>query len=361
MNKVDSVLQLFEARWKVIFITVVAGFLMSVLPQAGITVDGFSFSRDNEVVSPLPKSVDPLKNIYPLLEKKLNNFQLKRESSLLSTAHASSNYDEARAYIAIDFDSGKILAEKQAEEPVPIASLTKIMTSVVALDLASPQEEFTVSLHAQEIEPTKIGVVAGQKLTLDELLQALMMTSANDAGEVIKEGINTKYGSEIFIKAMNAKAEVLGLKNTHFENPQGFDGREHYSSAADLAILTNYALKNYPLITQIVAKEYSLLEKNHNHKQFDLYNWNGLLDVYPGASGVKIGNTGRAKKTTVVLSEREGKKVLAVLLGAPGTLERDLWTSQLLDYGFEKEYGLKPVEITEEQLKEKYSTWKYWN
>src|SRR5690606_3687251 len=96
------------------------------------------------------------------------------------------------------------------------------------------------------------------------------------------------------------------------------------------------------------------------HKQFDLYNWNGLLGVYPGASGVKIGNTGDAQKTTIVTAERNGKKLLVVVLGAPGVLERDMWAAELLDLGFEKQYGMAPINVTEEQLRAKYKTWKYW-
>lgn len=100
--------------------------------------------------------------------------------------------------------------------------------------------------------------------------------------------------------------------------------------------------------------------QDDNHKQADLYNWNGLLGVYPGVKGVKIGNTEDAGYATTVLAEREGKKILVVLLGAPGVLQRDLWPSMLLDIGFEK-LGLKPIGITEDQLRAKYSTWKYWN
>jgi len=108
-------------------------------------------------------------------------------------------------------------------------------------------------------------------------------------------------------------------------------------------------------------KDYELLPENKNHKQFDLYNWNGLINVYPNTQGLKIGNTNDAGNTTVVLSEREGKKVLVVLLGAPGVVERDLWASQLLDYGFEKSKGLARVNLTDQDLLNKYATWQYWN
>ena len=100
---------------------------------------------------------------------------------------------------------------------------------------------------------------------------------------------------------------------------------------------------------------------NENHKQFDLYNWNGLLDVYPDVHGVKIGNTAAAQKTTIVYSTRGGKKLVAVVLGAPDITKRDLWAAKLLDIGYQQTLGLPPVNVTEEQLAAKYSTWHYWN
>ncbi len=349
---------------RVFIISMSAGFMMVMLPALGLNKILPELGLLNtKIANPLPLTKDPLENIYPKLELKANNYSLQKEAPavLAATAVASdSDYNQANAYAVIDFDSGKVIESKRLSEEVAIASLTKIMTAVVALDLSSPSDLFTISKSASDMIPTKIGVVEGQKMTLEELLNAAILTSANDAVQAIREGVDDQYGSDVFIKSMNAKAKILGLKHTNFENPQGFDGQEHYSTAEDLAILTHYALTNYPLITELSKKEYAFLEEDRNHKQFDLYNWNGLLGVYPGASGVKIGNTGKAKKTTVVTAEREGKKILVVLLGAPGTLERDLWASQLLDLGFEKEYGLKPVNVKEEELKAKYKTWNYW-
>jgi serine-type D-Ala-D-Ala carboxypeptidase (penicillin-binding protein 5/6) len=157
---------------------------------------------------------------------------------------------------------------------------------------------------------------------------------------------------------MNEKARFLGLKNSSFTNPQGFDNKNHYSSVEDVAILTRYALTHYPLIAQVAQKDSEELLATPTHKYHWLNNWNGLVGVYPGAEGLKIGNTGDAGHTTTVVAEREGKKLIAVLLGAPGVLERDYWTSQILDAGFDK-YGIKPANITEEQLRAKYKTFKY--
>ena len=344
---------------KIFGISLMAGFMMVILPALGINkyIPNLNTTAA-QIANPVPAQKDPMENITPKLEQIANTYKLK-ENGIVLTANAGEEYDTANAYAVINFETGKVIESKNLSEKESIASLTKIMTAVVALDLARPADLLSISERAEKMIPTKIGVVAGQKMTLEELLNAAILTSANDAVQVIKEGIDTQYNHQIFIRAMNAKAKFLGLAQTNFENPQGFDDDAHYSSVEDLAILSHYALSNYPMLANIAKKEYMFLPEDQNHKQFDLYNWNGLLGVYPGAEGIKIGSTGEAGKTTIVLSEREGRKVLVVLLGAPGILERDLWAAQLLDLGFEKEFGLEPVNVTEEQLKEKYSTWKY--
>lgn len=312
------------------------------------------------IIPTAEKKVDIFQNILPNLQHNRHTFSLQKGTSFVPQVYAVSDYDKANAYAVIDFKTGEVITKKNLSEKVPIASLTKIMTAITALDLASADEYFTVSQKAAKIEPTKIGVVPGEKMALSELLQAMMLTSANDAAQVIKEGIDQKYGEHIFIRAMNEKAAFLHLQHSHFTNPQGFDNASHFSSVEDLALLTHYAITTYPLFREIVRKDYAQLPRTAYHKQFDLYNWNGLLGVYPDVSGVKIGNTDAAGKTTVVLSKRDGQEMLVVLLGAPGVLERDLWAAQLLDTGFQAR-GLASVNITEEQLREKYSTWKYWN
>jgi len=299
--------------------------------------------------------------ITPRLERIKNTFKIKEDKALIPQAYAAAAYDEAKGYAVVDYETGEVVLSKNLSSVLPIASITKVMTAVVALDLADPDEEFTVTSKAAKMIPTKIGVVEGQTMTLAELLNAALLTSANDATEVIEAGIDAKYGPGTTIFAMNEKARLLGMSNSQFTNPQGFDNRNHHSSPEDVIILARYALANYPLIAEITKKDYEFLPESAHHKQFDLYNWNGLLGVYPGIAGVKIGNTGRAGYTTVVTSERESKKYLAVVLGAPGVAERDLWASQLLDVAFQERHNLPPVEITAEELDAKYKSWHYWN
>ncbi len=357
MNNINQTLGPISLRSLLVFgVSMMIVFLMVVIQHLG--------PLKSALVSPKLQTPTLLEDIQPKLEFRKNLFTLKGgEASLrprlIAAANASQDYLNSAAFTVVDLNSGEVLEQKNFSKRLPIASLTKIMTAVVALDLADRDESFTVSQSSADQIPTKLGLIQGQKLTLEELLHGLMLVSANDAAQQIKEGIDQKYGGKVFIEAMNKKAKILGLKNTSFANPQGFDNKSNYSSVEDLAILTKYALENYQLIKEVVDKDYQFYPANLQHKQIDMYNWNGLLGVYPGSYGVKIGNTADAGYTTVVATSREGENLLAVLLGAPGVLERDLWTAQVLDEAFAK-FGISPAGITTDRLKEKYSQWKYW-
>lgn len=338
---------------KYFVITFVMVFVMVVLQHLKI------FSNSSLISPHVTAKSDVMGDIRSKLEIKNWNFSIKQDLALVKAASAAEDFDMSSGYMVLDFNSGEVLKEKNSDQKLPIASITKVMTAVVALDLADSSEVFTISQAAVDQIPTKLGMVAGQRMSLEELLNGVLLVSANDAAEAVKDGVDLKYGEKVFIDAMNEKAQALGLKNSHFQNPQGFDHPNHYSSAQDLAKLIKYALTNYPLIAEIVKKDYQFYPADKNHKQIDMYNWNGLLGVYPNVSGVKIGNTSDAGYTTTVISEREGKKVLVTLLGTPGVLERDMWAAQLLDEGFEQ-LGVERVNITEEELKNKYASWKYW-
>lgn len=328
---------LFTKRSLVIFfISFVAAFLMAVIPHLK--------NLKTEIVS-------------PKLEQKKDLFKLKKP--IIPPVSAASDLEEAKAYAVLDFDSGEVIASKNLSKRLPVASLTKIMSAVVGLDLARPDEKFGVTVKAASQPPTKVMLKAGEEYKLENLLKFMLISSANDSAQVLGDGIDSKYGLGSFVTAMNMKVKFLGLKNTHFVNPQGYDSRENFSSAEDLGLLTHYALSQYPLIAQIVGQEYEDLTGNGADNRFYLNNWNGLLGVYPGVFGVKIGNTDDAGLTTIVGAQRDGKRILAVVLGAPGVLERDLWASQALDLGFQSQANLEPVNVTEQQLRDKYSTWKY--
>lgn len=343
------------SKIKIFIISSISIFLMVVLQHLGVTAPKININVNSV------QKADVMKTLLPKIQTKPNNIHIQSFNLGIAPAYAGSDPDNAKAYEVLDMDTSKIVSAKDNNVELPIASLTKIMTSVVALDVSNPLENFIVTKKAETVTPTRIGVIAGQELNTDELLHAMLMTSANDAAQVIADGIDKKYGTGTFIRLMNEKAKFIGLTNTHFANPEGFDSSKNYSTASDLAILADYALTNYPQIKEIASKDYYFIASDQRHKQFDLYNWNGLLGVYPNVYGLKIGNTDNAGYTDIVVSKRGDKNLLSVLLGAPGIVERDLWSSELLDLGYQTELNLSPVRITRQQLLEKYATWHYWN
>ena len=332
----------------IFLISLTITFLMIVIPHLGLK---------QNIVSPVFKRNDIFKSLEQKLFFKENRFQLHKE--LISVVSAGSDYDHALAYGLVNADNGQVIASKNLSARLPMASLTKIMTAIVAFDLADREEKFQVSERAAAQIPTKVMLKAGEKYSLNDLLQYMLISSANDSAETIKDGIDQKFGEDVFIRAMNSKAQFLGLKNTHFENVQGLDSFNHFSSVEDLSILSVYALRNYPIIAQTVSKDLEDLTGGGRDMRFYLQNWNGLLGLYPGVSGIKIGNTPKAGNCTIVFSKRGGSNLIAVIMGAPGVLQRDLWASELLDLGFNKLAGLPPVNISEDQLKAKYASWQY--
>ncbi len=339
----------------------VKAFLMAFIPAFIVVSLSYLGVKIPKVVTPVQSQAPAKDSITPKLEKKPNTIKLNHQASLDMTQSPSYEFNSASSYIVVDGDTDRVIAEKNAQSSYRIASITKVMSAIVTLDLLDPTTQVSIDERASSVEPTTIGVVAGQHMSVSELLHAMLITSANDAAESLRDEVDKQYGNGTFIQAMNKKAGLLGLTQSHFSNPQGYDNRNNYSSSADVATLSLYALRNYPLIGEIVRQEYQFIPATSQHKQFDLYNWNGLLGVYPHVIGMKIGNTNQAGTTTVVASKRNNKTILVVVLGAPGVLERDLWAAHLLDIGFAKTQSLPAVAVNPDQLQEKYHSWKYFN
>ena len=236
----------------------------------------------------------------------------------------------AKSAIAVNLANNQIFYEKDKKKRLPIASLTKIMTAVIALENKELTDIFTVSEKAASMEPDSMGLFPGEKLTLNQLLQGLMLISGNDTSETIAEGISGN--TEGFVKLMNEKARILGLKDTLFSNPSGLeDGLAHYSTVSDLAILSKYALKNQGFKKIVSEKEilipYTVNEKE-NHKKFYLKNSSPLAD-YPGYIGIKPGFTPEAKKCLSTLVEQNNTEILIIVLGSD---DRKGDTEGLLEY-----------------------------
>ncbi len=240
---------------------------------------------------------------------------------------------DAAGAIAIDLNSGRVLYSKDANTRRAIASTTKIMTAIVAIENGNLNDTVTVSKRAAEIWGSTIGLKTGEKLTLKELLYGLLLNSGNDASIAIAEHIAGSM--ENFVARMNAKAEELGLKDTCFKTPHGLDTDGHYSTASDLALIARYALSN-PVFSEIVR---TVSTQIHGRS---LYNTNEMLDYYPGADGVKTGYTGKAGRCLVCSATRDNWRIVSVVLGCATNTVRSESTRKILDYVF---YNYKPYTL----------------
>lgn len=233
----------------------------------------------------------------------------------------------ARAILVKDLASGEILYQKNAQTPVAIASTTKIMTALISSDYFKQNQALTVKNSA--LTPgSKVGLSYGESLSFRSLLYGLLLNSGNDAAFAIAE--NYPGGVENFVETMNKKAKELNLLSTHFDNPAGFDSPNHFSSASDLAKISEEALKNTDLSRIFATKntEVTSLDKKYRH---ELYNLNKLLSSLSGTLGIKTGYTEGAKENLVGLFERNGHKVLTIVLGSD---DRFGETSKLVDWTY---------------------------
>lgn len=239
----------------------------------------------------------------------------------------------ARAAFFVETTSGEVLFAKNADEQMPIASLTKIMTAIVALEKMALDKEVLISEYAASMEPDKMFLEKGERLTVEELINGLFLVSANDAAEALAE--STTGRREEFLQMMNTKARHLGMNNTHFINPSGLqeDGISQYSTAKDVSLMSHYAISNFPFLLNITKEPHVYIPETEQHNSFDLYSGINLVTTYPGVLGFKTGYTPEAGLTLVTVARREGKEVIGVLLGC--TNRRDD-AKRLLDYSFQK-------------------------
>lgn len=253
--------------------------------------------------------------------------------SVLSAENSSiSTY--ARAAALIDVESGRMLYSSRGDEPMLIASLTKIMTALVAIENGDLTSKVKVSKNAYAKEGSSLYLKQGEEMTLENMLYGLMLRSGNDAATAIAEHVG---GSEQgFVYLMNAKALELGLTHTHFANPHGLDAEGHYSSANDLAVLTAYALHN-PVFKEIVKTREKTADNPYEKWDYKWSNKNKMLRLYEGADGVKTGYTKKALRCLVSSATRNGQQLVAVTIN-----DGNDWNDHaaLLDYGF-NHYPLK--------------------
>lgn len=217
----------------------------------------------------------------------------------------------AASAVLIEAESGDIVYEKDAHARRGPASTTKIMTALVAIENSTLDKVVTVAPEAANVEGSSAYLYAGEQVTMETLLYALMLGSANDAAAAI--AYEVAGGMEEFAALMNEKAALLGLRDTHFENPHGLDAEDHYTSAYDLAMIARAALENETFRKIVSTKNYAA-KMNGGDATRVFHNHNRLLHSYDDIIGVKTGFTKKCGRTLVSAAERDGVTVIAVTL-----------------------------------------------
>ena len=252
----------------------------------------------------------------------------------METAAASGSLAlNCRAAVLIEPESGRVLYEKSPDEKMPIASITKLMTLLLTfeaihggkltLDTLVP-----VSEHACHMGGSQIWLEPGEQFTLDEMLRAICVSSANDAAVAVAELVG---GSEpAFVEQMNARAAELGMTNTTFRNACGLDTEGHLSTARDVAVLSCYILNTCPELLHYTG----IWTDSLRNGQTQLVNTNKLLKRYSGITGLKTGTTSGAGVCISASAVRDGLILIAVILGSPSSADRFNAATTLLDYGF---------------------------
>jgi D-alanyl-D-alanine carboxypeptidase (penicillin-binding protein 5/6) len=242
----------------------------------------------------------------------------------------------ARSALSYDLATNQFVYQKNIYEKLPIASLTKIMTALVAIENEDLGKRIIIDKKSAEIGEDSMGLSAGEILTLEDLLYGLMLHSGNDAAEAIAR--SSTFGRENFIYLMNKKAQDLGAINTNFTNPSGLEGDgDQHSTAYDLLIITRNALEN-KIFAKIVSTVEYKIPKIEEHKEYDLFNETNLLTSYPGVRGVKTGFTNEAGYCLVTYLEYGGHRIIAVLLDSKNRREE---MKDLLDYSL-RSFGVAP-------------------
>lgn len=257
---------------------------------------------------------------------------------------------EARSAILIERDTGVILYEKNAHEPLPPASMTKIMTMLLIMEAIDQgklklDERVRASEYAASMGGSQIFLEPGEEMTVDDLLKGVAIGSGNDASVALAERI--AGSEEAFVHMMNEKARQLGLKHTAFENTTGLPAKNHYSTAYDMAVMAKELLK-YDLITKYTGTYEDYLRENTN-KKFWLVNTNRLVKFYPGVDGLKTGYTSEAKYCLTATAKKGNMRVIAVVFGAPTPKARNAQITKMLDYAF-SHYETKPLYKKDETI-----------
>ncbi|MCD7957630.1 MAG: D-alanyl-D-alanine carboxypeptidase [Lachnospiraceae bacterium] len=242
--------------------------------------------------------------------------------------------------VVMEVSTGTVLYEKGADESVHPASVTKIMTVLLIFEAIEKGElsltdEVTTSAYAKSMGGSQVYLETGEVQTVETLLKCILIASGNDAAVAMAEAVSGS--EEAFVESMNEKAAELGMENTHFVDCCGLtDSTEHYTSARDVAIMSRELLYRYPEVTEYsdIWMEDITHETAQGSSVFTLSNTNKLLRAYDGCDGLKTGSTSYAKYCLSATAQRDGIRLISVVLTAPDTKTRFAEAAQLLNYGF---------------------------
>lgn len=246
----------------------------------------------------------------------------------------------AKTYVLIEKDTKKILHSKDEHTKMPMASTTKIMTTILALESKDLDTPFKVEEKWVKVEGSSMGLLPGDTVTMLDLCYGMMLASGNDAANVVAY----KLAGDIknFAKLMNDKAKEIGMKNTNFVTPSGLDDKDHYSTAYDMALLARYALNNQ-LFKEICSTQKKQLSYGNPPYDRWLSNHNKLLKTYEGCIGVKTGFTKKSGRCLVSAVQKDNTTLIAVTLNAPND-----WQDHTRLYN----YGFKNIKVSEYKINE---------
>lgn len=257
----------------------------------------------------------------------------------------------AKAYCVMDADSGRILLAQNANEQMPMASTTKIMTCIIALEQGNLSDPVTVSSYAASMPDVQLNIREGESYCLKDLLYSLMLESHNDSAVAIAEHLGGSV--EGFAEMMNTKAQELGCCNTHFVTPNGLDDDEHYTTAAELCRIASYAIQNKDFLEIIGTSSYSFCDQS-GKRSFTVNNHDAFLTQYEGAIGIKTGFTGKAGYCFCGAARQNGTTLVSAVLACgwpPNKSYKWVDTKKLMDYGFDG-YEETTIPFHQEKLTE---------
>lgn len=274
-----------------------------------------------KIASPLPQFLDMTKN------DQVTTLTYWLPASVPPDNSAAIENVTARSALSYDISTEKFLYVKNINERTPMASLTKIMTAIIALEHLKENEQYLVR-GRDLVGEDSMGLEPNEKLSLEELLYGIFLHSGNDAAEVLAD--NTLHSRDEFISAMNDKVKTMGLQDTHFTNPTGLEGDgDQYTTAYDLLVMTRYGLTNFPLFAKTSSAVSISIQQTSTHKAYYMDNETNLLTSYPGVDGVKTGFTPEAGYCLVTDLKYGGHHIISVILGSENRRDE---MKRILDY-----------------------------